>query len=195
MTENSQKIQKAIAFATEKHKDMVRKGTGIPGIPAVPYILHPLEAMEIVASITNDEDAICAAVLHDTVEDAHVTLEELKKLFGTSVASLVADESENKREGIPPEDTWKIRKQEALEHLEKASREAKIIALGDKLSNIRSIQRDYADIGEDIWQRFNCKIKSEHGWYYKSIAKILENELSHTDAWQEYNLRINAVFG
>ena len=63
MTENSQKIQKAIDFATEKHKDMVRKGTGINGVPAVPYILHPLEAMGIVASITNDEDAICAMFL------------------------------------------------------------------------------------------------------------------------------------
>ncbi len=182
------KIQQAIEFATEKHKDNKRKGTDTE------YINHPLEAMEIAATLTDDEDTICAAVLHDTVEDAGVSVKELATLFGGRVASLVADESENKRPNLPPEETWKIRKTEALEHLRHASRDAKIVALSDKLSNMRSIHRDYEKIGDKFLERFNCKIKTEQGWYYGSFVKIFE-EFADTDAWQEYKAHVDAVFG
>lgn len=182
------KIQKAIDFATEKHKFNVRKGTDTL------YINHPLEAMEIAATITDDEDIICAAVLHDTVEDASVTLDELTALFGERVASLVADESEDKRPELPPEQTWKIRKTEALEHLRNVSRDAKIVALGDKLSNMRSIHRDYEIMGDELWQRFNCKDKAEQYCYYGAFVEIFE-ELAETEAWQEYKGHVEAVFG
>jgi len=182
------KMQKAIDFATEKHKDDIRKGSDEE------YINHPLEAIEIAAELTDDEDIICAAVLHDTIEDAHVTVEELTELFGERIASLVADESENKRPELPPEETWKIRKTEALEHLRHASRDAKIVALSDKLSNMRSIHRDYDKIGDKFLERFNCKIKTEQGWYYGSFVKIFE-EFADTDAWQEYKAHVEAVFG
>lgn len=188
MEKISPKVQQAIEFATEKHKGMVRKGTNTP------YINHPLEAMEIVASITNDDDVICAVVLHDTIEDAHISFDELVNLFGPRVAYLVSDESEDKRPELPPEETWKIRKTEALEHLRNASREAKIVALSDKLSNMRSIHRDYEKIGDELWQRFNCKIKAEQGWYYGSFVKIFE-EFANTEAWQEYKAHVEAVFG
>lgn len=182
------KIQKAINFATKKHKNNIRKGSDEV------YINHPLEAMEIAATITDDEDIICAAVLHDTVEDAGVSLEELTALFGERVASLVADESEDKRPELPPAETWKIRKIEALEHLSNVTRDAKIVALGDKLSNMRSIHRDYDKIGDELWQRFNCKDKAEQYWYYGSFVEIFE-ELAETEAWQEYKGHVEAVFG
>jgi len=184
----TRKIQQAIEFATEKHKNNKRKGTDTD------YIKHPLEAKEIALTLTGDEDVICAAVLHDTVEDAGVSVEELTALFGERVALLVADESENKRPELPPEETWKIRKTEALEHLRHASRDAKIVALSDKLSNMRSIHRDYEKIGDELWQRFNCKNKAEQGWYYGEFVKIFE-EFADTDAWQEYKSHVEAVFG
>ena len=68
-------INKAILFATEAHKGTVRKGSKLP------YILHPLEAGVIVSSMTNDENVIAAAILHDVLEDTDVTYEELKKEY------------------------------------------------------------------------------------------------------------------
>lgn len=105
------------------------------------------------------------------------------------------DESEDKRDNLPSESTWKIRKQETLDHLkDKATKEEKMITLGDKLSNIQAMYRDYLEIGDELWDRFNQKDKSEHAWYYKSIAELL-SDLSDTSAYQEYVELVNKVFG
>ena len=85
------KLDHAIKFATDAHAGQKRKMTNTP------YILHPLEAAAIVASITTDEDVICAAVLHDTVEDTDVKAETIRSEFGDRVAELVSAETENKR--------------------------------------------------------------------------------------------------
>lgn len=188
MVKFSVKVQQAIKYAKQKHGNDFRKGSNIP------YINHPLEALYIVSTITDDEDVLCAAVLHDVIEDAKVTAAELTELFGKRVADLVADESEDKRENLPPKDTWKIRKEESIAHLSHASKEAKIVALGDKLANIREIHKDYNDIGEKVWERFNCKDPAEQGWYYRSMLNALA-DLSYTEAWKEYKEHIEAVFG
>ena len=75
-------IEKAIVFATWAHEGAVRKGKGRP------FILHPLEVLSIAASLTEDEEVLAAAVLHDTVEDTPVTREEIEWKFGFRVASL-----------------------------------------------------------------------------------------------------------
>ena len=152
---------------------------------SVPYILHPMEAAVIVGTMTDDSNLISAAVLHDVVEDTDTTVEQIKKLFGERIAALVASESENKREDKPAESTWKIRKQETLDHLKNAPIDVKMITLGDKLSNIRAIYRDYNTIGEELWQRFNQKDKNQHYWYYKSIAECLST-LKEYQAYKEY---------
>lgn len=182
-------VDRAIVFATEKHAGAFRKGTKIP------YILHPLEAAAIVAGITEDKEVIAAAVLHDVVEDAGVTADELMEQFGERVAYLVAHESENKRTGQDRALTWRVRKQETVDAL-RSTEDIGImaIALGDKLSNIRSIARDYHQVGERVWDRFNIKDKAQHGWYYSSIADAL-SALSGTDAWKEYRALVDEVFG
>lgn len=181
-------INKAIQFATEAHKGVVRKGSKLP------YILHPLEAGVIVSSMTNDENVIAAAILHDVLEDTDVTYEELKKEFGV-VADYVSAESENKRKELPPEATWKIRKQETIEHLQQETRkDIKIIALADKLSNIRSMYQDYQEVGDKLWERFHEKRKEEQGWYYKSLVTAMQDMDCYL-AWQEYKVLVEKVFG
>ena len=181
-------LDKAIIYATKAHKGMRRKGSSIP------FILHPLEVAAIVATMTEDESVIAAAVLHDVVEDTSITIEEIEGEFGP-IALLVAAESENKREDQPPEETWKVRKQETLDYLtNNASTDEKIIALGDKLSNMRSIYRDYSLLEEKLWDRFNQKKKEEHGWYYKGVATALE-EFTNLLAYQEYIELVQKVFG
>lgn len=182
-------LDRAINYATEKHSGDVRKMEGTP------YILHPLEVASIVGTITRDEEIIAAAVLHDTVEDTDATLPEIMELFGPRVAELVAGETEDKRPYMLPEASWRIRKEESLEALEKTDDIAeKILWLGDKLSNIRSLYRAWKRYGDGIWENFNQKDPAEQAWYYRTIAQLL-SELEDHEAYKEYTRLVNEVFG
>ena len=182
-------FNRAIVFAVEKHAGALRKGTGLP------YIIHPMEAAAIVATMTEEREVLAAAVLHDVMEDAGVDRKELAERFGERVAGLVASESEDKRKDRAPGETWRVRKEEGIAHLRQSRGPAvKMIALGDKLSNLRSMVRDEAELGPAFWQRFNQKDKAQHAWYYRSVAQALE-ELSSTAAWKEYNQLLTALFG
>ena len=75
-----------------------------------------------------------------------------------------------------------------------ASHDAKIVALGDKLSNMRAISRDYAVMGDALWNIFHAKDPKDHEWHYRGLAKSLE-ELRDTFAYQEFERLINQVFG
>ena len=180
-------LEKAITFAAEKHKGMVRKGSSIP------YIVHPLEAVAIAGGITSDHEILAAAVLHDVVEDTPVTIEEIKEIFGARIAALVAAESEDKMPDIPPSESWKARKEATVNALGKASEPEKIIVLADKLSNIRAIYNDYSRIGDEVWERFNQKDKKMQEWYYRAIANSLLSLSQHT-AYQEYCRLVDMVF-
>ena len=183
-------LDKAIIYATEAHAGVNRKGKDRP------YIIHPLEVMAIVAGITDDQEILAAALLHDTIEDAGKTKAEIQKVFGERVADLVAAESENKREEQAAESTWQQRKAETLAHLrEKAGHDAKLICLGDKLANIREISRDYSVLGDDLWERFNQKDKTMHCWYYSSVFEILAEEFGNIPAIREYERLLEEVFG
>lgn len=181
-------LDNAIIFAINAHRGQLRKGSNVP------YILHSTEVAAIVGSMTEDEEIVAAAVLHDTVEDTDVTLEEIREHFGSRIAELVAAESENKRENLSSASTWKIRKEETIAHLKTATKEVKMLTLGDKLSNIRSVCRDYEAIGDALWQKFNQKDKNEHRWYYKSIADCL-SELCDYPAYKEYVYLVEKAFG
>lgn len=181
-------LDKAIIFAVKAHSGDVRKGT------ETPYIVHPMEAAAIVATMTNDREVMAGAVLHDVVEDTEFSIKDIKREFGDYVAALVGAESEDKREDLPAEETWKIRKQETIEHLKQASLEEKMITLGDKLSNIRAMYRDYLAVGDRLWERFNQKDKNEHAWYYRSIVGALA-ELEEYSAYREYLELVGKMFG
>ena len=179
----------AIAFAVKAHDGMRRKKGESP------YILHPMEAAVIVGTMTDDQNLIAAAALHDVVEDAGVTVEEIEERFGKRVRELVESETEDKRADLPPSDTWRIRKEESLAVLKNTDDIAVLIVwLGDKLANMRSIYRDFKVEGVQMWQRFNQKDVAEQAWYYRSIVTLTER-LSDTSAWLEYKTLTELVFG
>ena len=181
-------VSRAIQFATKAHHGMMRKKDHVP------YILHPLEAAVIVSTMTSDQETIAAAVLHDVVEDAGITIEQIEELFGKRVRFLVEAETENKRTDLPAEQTWKIRKQESLEELKRTDDLGVLMVwLGDKLANMRSFYRIWKTEGDQMWQQFNQKDPAEQAWYYRSIAKLTER-LSHTTAWLEYKTLTEMVF-
>ena len=180
-------LDRAIIFAVKAHHNSERRGKGFP------YIVHPMEAVEIVATITSDQELLAAAVLHDTVEDTDVTLEDIRHEFGDRVASIVEDESDKNIEGVSETDTWMERKQTAIDRLRQAPLDAKIVAMGDKLSNMRAIYRDYLTKGDSLWQIFHVSDKSVHEWRYRKLAESL-SDLSDTFAYKEFTGLIDKVF-
>ncbi len=180
-------IDEAIRFATLAHEGACRKGG------ETPYIFHCLETMLIVSQMTEDREIIAAAVLHDVVEDTSYTVEDIKERFGERVANFVAEESEDKRDHLPKESTWKVRKQEQIEHIAVASHGAKLIMLGDKLANMRSTLRDFKTNPETMWDKFNMKDSKEQEWYFRSVAKALV-ELENQPAYQEFCIILDIVF-
>ena len=123
-------LTRAYHFAALKHAAQRRKGDA-----AEPYVNHLTEVAELVAQATAgaDVEVVIAAILHDTVEDTGVTLDELTAAFGARVAGLVAEVTDDK--ALP-----KARRKELqIEHAAHASAGAQIIKLEDKTSNLRSL--------------------------------------------------------
>ena len=173
-------VEKAIQFAVNAHEGARRKGTNVP------YILHPLEVAAICGQLTKDEDVIAAAVLHDVIEDTSFTEDDLRKQFGDRITDYVMGNSENKRRELPARETWLIRKQETLAHLNSASVEIKTIAFSDKLSNLRSTVIDYTNMGESLWDRFQQKDPEMHLWYYAGVFDACQ-ELEDSPLYLEYD--------
>ena len=181
-------VSEAIEFAVKAHDGMRRKKS------ATPYILHPLEAAVIVGTMTNDQEIIAGAILHDVVEDTDITIDEIEEKFGKRVRELVESETENKRADLPAGQTWRIRKEESLEVLKNTNDIGVLMLwLGDKLANIRSLYRDLQIEGNAMWEKFNQKDVNEHAWYYNEIVKLTER-LSDTSAWKEFKALVELVF-
>ena len=186
---NSEFLDKAILFAVKAHANSERRGKGFP------YIIHPMEAMEIAATLTSDQELLAAAALHDVVEDTNVAIEDIRKEFGERVAALVDAESEAKITDVPEEESWHTRKRQAIERLGHASHDAKIVAIGDKLSNMRAIYRDYMQQGDKLWSLFHAPNgKPDHEWHYRGLAHAL-CDLAGTFAYKEFTWLIDEVFG
>jgi len=181
-------LDRAIIYAVKAHAGIERRGKGFP------YIVHPMEAVEIVATMTPDQELLSAAVLHDVVEDTPVTVDDLRAEFGDRIATLVEQESDKFVEGVSEADSWHDRKQAAIDRLAAAPKDAKMVALGDKLSNMRAIWRDWLEKGDAIWSIFHVTDPAEHEWHYRGLADSLR-ELDDTVAFKEFEHLINKVFG
>ena len=123
-------LLKALAFAARKHRDQRRKDP-----EASPYINHPIALADILWNEAGVEDpaVICAAVLHDTVEDTETTHEELAAAFGERIAGIVAEVTDDK--ALPKAE----RKRLQIEHAAQLSPAARLVKLADKICNLRDV--------------------------------------------------------
>ena len=121
---------RALAFASRKHSQQRRKDAD-----ASPYINHPIALVSILAveAGINDRDTLCAALLHDTIEDTDTSVEELVEAFGGPVASLVQEVTDDKR--LPKAE----RKRRQVEHAAHLSPKARAVKLADKIANLRDV--------------------------------------------------------
>lgn len=178
-------FDEAAKFAIEAHHGTERRGK------AYPYIIHPMEAVSIVATITNDQEMLAAAILHDVVEDTDVTIDEIRERFGERVAMLVRHETAPLDETL----SWKEKKAIQVEQLAHAPFDSKVVALGDKLSNIRGIALDKYRYGDTVWGLFHAPNgRDDVEWYYRALAEAL-SELSEIEAYQHFVALVNMVFG
>jgi guanosine-3',5'-bis(diphosphate) 3'-pyrophosphohydrolase len=120
----------AFAFAAEKHRNQRRKD-----IEASPYINHPIMLAKILSIEGGVEDGVvlCAAVLHDTIEDTETSYDELAEQFGHEIADVVREVTDDK--SLPKAE----RKQLQIEHASHLSQAAKLVKLADKIANLRDV--------------------------------------------------------
>ena len=181
-------VDKAIIFAVKAHEGVPRRGRDFP------YIVHPLEAMTIVATMTSEPELLAASVLHDVVEDTDFTVEDIRAEFGDRVADLVDAETEkHDHSSRNREESWHDRKAAALAALKAAPRDVKIVALGDKLSNMRAIARDFQRYGSDFWKQFHAKDPRSHAWRFRALVEAMA-DLNGLEAYGEFAYLVDFVF-
>ena len=123
-------ILAAVHFAADRHRNQRRKDAA-----TTTYVNHPVCVAEMLVNVGGIEDpqVICAALLHDTIEDTDTTPDELAEAFGPAVRDIVLEVSDDK--SLPKEE----RKQEQIRHAATASIAAKQVKLADKICNLQDI--------------------------------------------------------
>lgn len=165
------RFREALAYAAELHADHVRKGSGVP------YVAHLLGVAGLVLEAEGDEREAIAALLHDALEDRHerTSVDAIARRFGDRVAAIVTgctDVDLDDLEERGPE-TSEARKELAVEHL-RACTDAGIlrVAAADKLHNARTMARDLARDGPEVWDRFNVGREAQLV-YYRGLVDAL----------------------
>ena len=153
-------VHEAILFAERAHRGQKRKGSDIS------YITHPMEVLQILTAMGAGREVQIAGLLHDTVEDTGVVLEDVRAAFGDRVAALVAAHTEDKSK------SWRERKQHTLDMLKTADRDTRLLILADKVSNLRSMASDYSRMGEALWDRFKAP-RELQSWYNSAMQDAL----------------------
>lgn len=152
-------LLKALAFAAHKHKDQRRKDA-----ESSPYINHPISLANILSNEghVTDTAVICAALLHDTVEDTDTTSEELEEEFGSAIRGIVIEVTDDKTLDKA------VRKQRQIDHAAHISDQAKLVKLADKISNLR-------DVAGNPPSDWSVKRRQEYFDWAKAVIDRLRN--------------------
>jgi (p)ppGpp synthase/HD superfamily hydrolase len=165
----------AVEWAAELHRGQTRKGTEVPSLA------HLLEVAALVLHDGGSESEAIAGLLHDAIEDAGVKPKQIRRRYGRKVARIVKACTETIDGRLPskskaPRDasTWRIRKQEAIDHLAAPGVPTPVLRVkaADSLANARSIVADLRRTGPEVWQRFHAGAIDQL-WYYRSVTVIL----------------------
>jgi len=176
----------AVRFAAEAHSGQFRKGS------RVPYLVHPLNVAKILLDHGYPDHLAVAGLLHDTVEDTDVTLEEIQTIFGETVARLVEFATEPEKLW-----SWEKRKQHTLSILSSGDAPGLLLSIADKLDNIRSIRSDLELYGEEAWERFK-RPREKQRWYYESMRRIFDARLVESPGAElaaKFRSEVEVVFG
>jgi (p)ppGpp synthase/HD superfamily hydrolase len=165
----SERFDQALLFASELHRDQVRKGTGIP------YVSHVLSVSALVLKNGGDEDQAIAALLHDAAEDqgGQATLDEIETRFGERVARIVLDCTDSLEDPKPP---WRPRKEAYVDAIARKPADSLLVSLADKTDNARAILGGFREVGDKVWSRFNGG-KDGTIWYYRALSSLFSERI------------------
>lgn len=165
----SDRFDEALAYASRLHREQRRKGTDIP------YISHLLSVAALILEHGGNEDQAIAGLLHDAAEDqgGRKTLDEIRRRFGETVATIVADCTDSWEE---PKPEWHPRKQLYIDKMPEKNPISLLVSLADKTHNARAILHDYRHIGDELWGRFSGG-KEGTFWYYRTLSAYYSENL------------------
>lgn len=151
----------------------------------IPYIMHPFAVMSLLTNITDDEDTLIAALLHDTLEDLDSSIiseEDIRFTFGENVLYIIKSVSKD-----PDIDDWRESNEDYIKRLvESQSTSAMLVSLGDKTHNLFSTLLDYDRIGDKVWERFTTKSKADQIWWYTSLEEVFRKHLEPSSLLEQY---------
>jgi GTP pyrophosphokinase len=163
-----ERLADAFRFALDAHAEQRRKASDAP------YVSHLLQVAGLVLEHGGDATLAAAGLLHDALEDcADVDLAMLRARFGTVVARIV-ESCTDLLPGDRPDakSSWSLRKQSYLARLREADARTRLVAVCDKLHNLRSLVGDLRAEGPATLSRFNAK-PEQLRWYYESVRTWL----------------------
>lgn len=162
----TERFDDALVYASQLHRDQLRKGTRIP------YISHLLAVCSLVLEHGGEEDEAIAALLHDAAEDqgGRVTLAAIKDRFGPRVAQIVNECTGSYDE---PKPDWRPRKEAYIAAVATRSPSARLVSAADKLHNARCILADHERIGDALWERFSAGAPDQLWYYHAMVAAFL----------------------
>lgn len=160
--------EKAKSFAIKAHQGQTRKNS------EEAYITHPIRVAKRLELEGVRDSLVCAAYLHDVVEDTPFSIDDIQEEFGMEIAQLVAAHTEDKSK------SWKERKQHTINCIGSASKEIKYLIIADKLDNLLELEKEYALLGDKIWKNFNAGFDQQK-WYNQSIARHMYDGLEKLD--------------
>lgn len=162
--ERSPLVRTALEQARSAHEGQVRNGSG-----GMPYVEHPKAVAALLDEQGYGEEVLAAALLHDVVEDSETTLDELRELFGETVAGMVGVLTDD--ESI---EAYRERKAEHRERVAAAGEDALAIYAADKLTNVRMLGRTYAEKGEAVQEEFKVPIDLKAEIWEADLALLRE---------------------
>ena len=177
------RYKSALDYALCVHAQHTRKGGTIP------YFSHLIGVSSLVLEYGGDEDQAIAGLLHDVIEDFGVKHRPIiQSKFGDAVLKIVMDCTDSTGS---EKSEWKSRKQAYLASLDDKADCSLLVSCCDKLHNARSIDRDFTNLGEELWERFSPN-KSDIAWYYRALTdKFLHRKIP---AAKELKSVVDSVF-
>jgi (p)ppGpp synthase/HD superfamily hydrolase len=152
--------------------------------------------MCILARIGVRDEVLAAGILHDYLEDVPDPdgRENIRANLGDEVLGLVIEVTEHKRRDLDEEATWKVRKQEQLDHLHQMPRDAVLIKAADVLHNMQSLLADLgtADDPETVWSSFNAGPERQL-WYFTSVIEAIGQRLGEHVLLRDLQLALTSV--
>jgi (p)ppGpp synthase/HD superfamily hydrolase len=169
---HSQSYINALAWAAVLHRRQQRKGK------PVPYISHLIAVSALIWEDGGDEDQAIAGLLHDAIEDAGITAEEIAARFGKRVAQIVVDctDTSGAVEAGGEKEPWLVRKTRYIDHLQTAQLDSLLVSAADKAHNARDMVLD-ARRDPAMWSKFNAGLEGST-WYLLRLQQTFSSRLA-----------------